>query len=71
MSTRSVVADCGEVQRQLTRALRRHDRAGARRIYYTMVLPNPGFDREEVDDLAHQTGVIDEGDDHLAHRRDL
>ena len=69
--TRAETADCGVIHRRLTRALERHDRDGARRIYYTQVLPNPAFDRREAERLSYRAGAIDEGDEHLASRRDL
>jgi hypothetical protein len=72
LSTSSRKADdCATVERRLARALERNDRDGARRIYYTQVLPNPGFDRREAVRLSFRTGAVDEGDEHLAGRADL
>ena len=70
-SRNRTTADCGEIHRRLTRAVRRNDREAARRIYYTQVLPNPAFDRREAERLSYRAGAIDEGDEAVAARRDL
>ena len=68
---RAKTPTCDETHRQLTRALQRNDREGARRIYHTQVVPNPAFDRREAERLSYRAGAIDEGDEHLANRGDL
>lgn len=71
MSTPTRAPDCERIHRQLTRAIHANDRARAREIYYTQVLPNPAFDRREAERLSYRSGAIDEGDRHLAGRADL
>lgn len=70
-TSRRSASECAEIHRRLARAVQRHDREGARRIYYTQVLPNPAFDRFETERLSYRVGAIDEGDQALAARRDL
>jgi hypothetical protein len=70
-TSRRSASECAEIHRRLARAVQRHDREGARRIYYTQVLPNPAFDRFETEPLSYRVGAIDEGDQALAARRDL
>jgi hypothetical protein len=60
-----------QIRETLRRALSRGDRDAARRIFYSSVLPNHGFTRLEVEQLADRVGAIDEGDDYLASRTDL
>jgi hypothetical protein len=61
----------GEIRETLRRALTSGDREAARRVFYSSVLPNRGFAKWEVEQLADRVGAIDEGDDYLASRTDL
>jgi hypothetical protein len=60
-----------EVYARLSQAIRRHDKARARRIYFDEVLPDRRFSRGEISRLSYRLGVIDEGDQYLASRADL
>jgi hypothetical protein len=64
-ASRSAVYD------RLSRAIRRYDKAEARRIYYDEILPDRSFSRGEVLRLSYRLGVIDEGDQYLASCPDL
>lgn len=50
----------------LSSALLRGDRAAAREIYYTRIVPNREFSHREADRLSYRVGAIDEGDRFLA-----
>ena len=60
-----------QIRGQVSRALADGDRETARRIFYTAVVPHPGFPRWEVEQLADRVGAIDEGDGYLVSRTDL
>ena len=62
---------CGEIYARLTRAVRQHDKARARRIYFDEIMPDKRFSRGEVTRLSFRLGAIDEGDRYLAERDDL
>ena len=68
---RATTSSPSRVREQLSRALARGDREGARRIFYDQVVPDRLFSKWDVEQLADRVGAIDEGDDYLVHRNDL
>jgi hypothetical protein len=61
----------GEIYQRLSLAIRRGDKAKARRIYYGEIIPDKRFGRGEVNRLSFRLGAIDEGDRCLAENADL
>ena len=61
----------GEIYQRLSVAMRRGDKAKARRIYYGEIIPDKRFGRGEVNRLSFRLGAIDEGDRYVAENADL
>jgi hypothetical protein len=55
-----------EIYHHLSLAIRRGDKARARRIYFDEIIPDKRFSRGEVSRLSFRLGAIDEGDQYLA-----